>query len=42
MEGLRKAEIIVDRKVLSELAITDAAAFADMVAAAAGALAPAV
>jgi len=39
MEGLKKAEIMVDRKVLADLAVTDAAAFAVLVERAKAALA---
>lgn len=39
MNGLKKAEIMLDRKVLSELAINDAAAFANLVETAKKALA---
>ncbi|MBM3496711.1 MAG: 50S ribosomal protein L20 [Armatimonadetes bacterium] len=38
MEGLKKAGIVVDRKVLSDVAITDSGAFAQLVAQAASAL----
>jgi len=31
MEGLKKADIVVDRKVLADLAVTDAAAFSVLV-----------
>jgi len=31
MEGLKKADILVDRKVLADLAVTDAAAFSALV-----------
>jgi len=38
IEGMRKAGIAVDRKVLAELAVADSGAFGKLVAAAAGAL----
>ncbi len=38
IEGLNKGGIAIDRKVLSDMAINDAAAFAQLVAAAASAL----
>src|SRR5947208_4888429 len=41
IEGLAKGGIDIDRKVLSDLAITDAAAFAQLVAKAASVLQPA-
>jgi large subunit ribosomal protein L20 len=37
MAGLRRAGIAVDRKILAELAVSDAAAFSQLVAAAKGA-----
>jgi large subunit ribosomal protein L20 len=37
MAGLRRANVAVDRKVLAELAVNDAAAFAQLVAVAKGA-----
>lgn len=41
IEGLNKAGVVVDRKILSELAITDAGAFTQLVASATSALQPA-
>jgi len=41
MEGLRKANVAIDRKALSDIAIFDAAAFAQIVAKAASGLQPA-
>lgn len=41
IEGLNKAGVMVDRKILSELAITDAGAFTQLVAQATSALQPA-
>lgn len=38
MEGLKAAQVALDRKVLSDLAATDAAAFAELVRLAQGAL----
>jgi large subunit ribosomal protein L20 len=38
MEGLKKAGVVVDRKVLSDVAITDSGSFAQLVATAASAL----
>jgi large subunit ribosomal protein L20 len=41
IEGLNKAGVMVDRKILSDLAITDAGAFTQLVAQATSALQPA-
>src|SRR5215510_2512685 len=41
IEGLNKSGVMVDRKILSELAITDAGAFTQLVATATSALQPA-
>lgn len=38
IEGLHKSGVVVDRKILSDLAITDSAAFSQLVTVAAGAL----
>jgi large subunit ribosomal protein L20 len=39
MEGLKKADIMLDRKILADLAVTDPAAFSTLVAKARTALA---
>jgi large subunit ribosomal protein L20 len=31
MEGLKKADIVLDRKILADMAVTDAAAFTSVV-----------
>lgn len=39
MEGLRKAQIMLDRKILADIAVSDPAAFSELVAKARTALA---